>query len=164
MYKIVLVTLCVMMVVKSEVIPFDNSAIEKIFQEKKAALFLFTNKNDASTNAKAALQAYDEAGSNVILTISDEDDGNGLYERLGEYLGVDTKNPPQVLFMGEKNDKYNFDAEEITQDTLASFVQRIQSGELQQFFKSAPIPESNDEPVKIAVGKTFKEMVLDSDK
>lgn len=45
MYKILLATLCVLAIVQAEVIPFDNSAIEKIFQEKKAALFLFTNNN-----------------------------------------------------------------------------------------------------------------------
>ena len=66
--------------------------------------------------------------------------------------------------MGEKNDKYNFDSEEINKDTLASFVERVQAGQVEQFLKSAPVPESNDEPVKVAVGKTFKEMVMDSDK
>ena len=30
--------------------------------------------------------------------------------------------------------------------------------------KSAPIPESNDEAVKVVVGKNFKEMVLDHEK
>ena len=43
-------------------------------------------------------------------------------------MGVDVKNPPQVLYMGEKTDKYNFNAEEITKDTLASFVEKVQSG------------------------------------
>ena len=66
--------------------------------------------------------------------------------------------------MGEKNDKYNFDSEEITKDSLASFVERVLAGQVEQFLKSAPVPESNDEPVKIAVGKTFKEMIMDSDK
>lgn len=66
--------------------------------------------------------------------------------------------------MGEKNDKYNFDSEEINKDSLASFVERVQAGQVEQFLKSAPVPESNDEPVKVAVGKTFKEMVMDSDK
>ena len=109
MSKLLLVTLCVLATIHAEVIPFDNSAIEKIFQEKKAAVFLFTSSNEASTAAKAAFTEYDEAGSNVILTNSDSEDGNGLFDRLGEYLGVNTKETPQVLYMGEKNDKYNFE-------------------------------------------------------
>ena len=47
---------------------------------------------------------------------------------------------------------------------MASFIAIIRSGEVEPFFKSAPVPESNDEPVKVIVGKTFKELVLDTDK
>ena len=66
--------------------------------------------------------------------------------------------------MGDKNDKYKFDADEINKDTLASFVSRVKAGEIEQFLKSAPVPESNDEPVKVIVGSTFKSTILDSDK
>lgn len=164
MWKVGCVFLCVCLLVKSEVIPFDNNAIEKIFQQKKAALFLFTSSNDGSRNAKEALKEYDEAGAPVILTVSDSEDGNGLFERLGDYLGVDTQNTPKVLYFSEKSEKFNFDQEEITKDTLASFVDRVQAGSVEQFLKSAPVPSDNDEPVKVVVGKTFKELVLDSEK
>ena len=133
-----------LLVVNSEVIPFDNNAIEKIFQQKNPALFLFTSSNDASTAAKAAFTELDESAPNVILTLSDADDGHGLFERLAEYVGVDTKNVPTVLYMGDKNDKYFYDQEEITKDNLASFVSRVQAGEVEQFLKSAPIPEENN--------------------
>ena len=51
-------------VVNTEVIPFDNGAIEKIFQNKKPALLLFASDNEESTNAREALKALDETGSN----------------------------------------------------------------------------------------------------
>ena len=79
-------------------------------------------------------------------------------------MGVNTKNAPVILYMGSKSEKYNFDAEEVTKDSLASFVSRVQAGSVEQFLKSAPIPETNDEPVKIGVGKEFKSMILDSEK
>lgn len=66
--------------------------------------------------------------------------------------------------MGDKNDKYFFDKEEINKENLASFIARVQAGEVEQFLKSAPIPETNDEPVKVAVGKNFKSMVMESEK
>lgn len=59
--------------------------------------------------------------------------------------------------------KYNFN-EEINAETLASFVKRVQAGEVELFLKSAPVPESNDEPVKVVVGSTFKETILESEK
>jgi hypothetical protein len=47
---------------------------------------------------------------------------------------------------------------------LANFVERVGKGQVEPFLKSAPIPEANDEPVKVVVGKTFKELILDSSK
>ena len=147
----------------AEVIAFDNSAIEKIFQQKSPALFLFTNDNEASESAKAAFDELDAAGADVILTVSNANDGHGLFDRLGEYLGVDVKNAPKVLFMGEKTDKYNFEGD-ISKDSLADFLAKVKSGEIAPFLKSAPVPESNDEPVKVVVGTTYKDYVTNSEK
>ena len=47
---------------------------------------------------------------------------------------------------------------------MASFVERVKSGKVQQFLKSAEVPEPNDAPVRILVGKTFNEEVLESEK
>lgn len=38
------------------------------------------------------------------------------------------------------------------------------AGKLKPFVKSDPLPEKNDGPVKVAVGKNFKELVTDSDR
>ncbi len=49
--KLMLVIALLLVVLQAEIIPFDNSAIEKIFQQKKAALFLFIG--DESTELLA---------------------------------------------------------------------------------------------------------------
>ena len=100
----------------------------------------------------------------VILTNSDSEDGFGLFDRLAEYLGVDGKSAPQVLFLGAKSEKYRYDKDEINKENLKSFIERVQAGEVEQFLKSAPIPETNDDAVKVVVGKSWKEMVMDSEK
>lgn len=43
----------------SEVVPFDNSAIDKVFKDKQPALFLFASDNEASTNAREAFKQLD---------------------------------------------------------------------------------------------------------
>ena len=53
---------------------------------------------------------------------------------------------------------------EYTVEGLKEFIGKAEVKELEPFLKSHPIPETNDEPVKILVGKTFKEYVLDNDK
>ena len=52
-----LIMACVMIAfVNAEIIPFDNTAIEKIFQNKSPAVFLFTDDSDQSKAAAAAFQ------------------------------------------------------------------------------------------------------------
>ena len=112
MNKIIILALIAVLYVNAEVLPFDNSAVEKIFQNKKAALFLFANDNEQSEIAKAALTSFDETNpEGVLLTLSDKNDGHGLFDRLAEYLGVNTENVPAVLYFGEASDKYVFDSE-----------------------------------------------------
>lgn len=165
MTKSIILAICLVAAINAAVLPFDNSAVEKIFQNKKAALFLFTNDNTESQAAQEAFNGLDATNpEDVILTLSDKNDGHGLFDRLAEYLGVKTNNVPAVLYLGSANDKYLYDQEEITAENLASFLERVKAGSVEQFLKSAEIPESNDEPVKIIVGKTFNDIVLNNDK
>lgn len=72
---------------------------------------MFASDNDASTAAKEAFKQLDETGPEVLLTVSETNDGHGLFDRLAEYLGVDAKSTPRILYLGEKQDKYSFDGE-----------------------------------------------------
>lgn len=155
--------LAVVLVLHAEVIPFDSSAVEKIFQQKQAALFLFVGDENSEVAAIDALNAYDATNPSIVLSLSSKNDGHGLFERLAEYLGVNLENTPQVLYFSSEAQKYKLEGD-ITAEALANFVERVERREVEQFLKSAPVPESNDEPVKVVVGKTFKELVLDSPK
>lgn len=162
--KLVLLTTLLITAAFSAVIPFNNDAIEKIFKESSDALFIFIGDEAAEASALEAFNAYDATNPGIILSVSSKNDGHGLYERLAEYLGVDTSSTPKVLFLTSKQAKYRFDGDEITSDNLAAFIQRVNNGEVEQFLKSAPVPESNDEPVKVVVGQTWQDLVLSHDK
>jgi hypothetical protein len=45
--KLIVLIAIILALLHAEVIPFDNSAIEKIFQQKKSALFLFLGDENA---------------------------------------------------------------------------------------------------------------------
>jgi len=162
--KVALIMTLLLALAVSEVIPFNNDAIEKVFKESNDALFLFLGDEEAEAGALQALNDYDATNPGFILSISSKNDGHGLFERLAEYLGVDVSSTPKVLFMNSKGSKYRFDSEEVTVDTLKSFYENIQSGASSPFLKSAPIPESNDEPVKVVVGKSWEDVVINSEK
>lgn len=47
-------------------------------------------------------------------------------------------------------------------ENLLAFAKDLSDGKLEPFIKSQPIPSDNEGPVKVAVGKNFKELVTDS--
>ena len=110
-----------------------------------------------------AFKEYDATNPGFILAVSSKNDGHGLYDRLAEYLGVDVSTTPKVLFLNSKGSKFRFE-EDITSANLASFSQQIKEGAISPFLKSAAIPEPNDEPVKVVVGKSWEDVVVNSEK
>jgi thiol-disulfide isomerase/thioredoxin len=127
-------------------------------------LFLLLGDENAEAAALSAFTAYDSTNPNVILSVSSKNDGNGLYERLSEYLGLNTGSTPSVLYLNAELKKYRYVGEEISAESLASFVERVTRGEIEPFLKSAAAPETNDAPVKVVVGNSFRELILDSPK
>lgn len=49
-------------------------------------------------------------------------------------------------------------------ENLNAFVNDLDEGALEPYVKSEPIPESNDGPVIVAVGKNFEDVVTKSEK
>jgi protein disulfide-isomerase A1 len=152
--------LALLVLLQAEIVPFDNSAIDAIFQQKKSALFLFLGDEAAEADAHEALKAYDETSPDLVLTLSTKNDGHGLFERLAEYLGVNTDQTPAVLLLKDGSEKYRFEGEAVTAEELISFVGKVNSGEIKPFLKSAAIPGANEDPVKVVVGKTFEKIVM----
>lgn len=52
----------------------------------------------------------------------------------------------------------------LTADNFKTFVNDFIAGSLTRYLKSEELPETNDKPVKIIVGKNFKDLVLKSGK
>ena len=75
--------------------------------------------------AHEAFKAYDETSPSVLLTVSRSDDGHNLFTRLAEYVGVDVSSTPKVLYMKDQTNKYKWEGEAITADSLADFVSRV---------------------------------------
>ncbi|EFN76813.1 protein disulfide-isomerase A3 [Harpegnathos saltator] len=95
------------------------------------------------------------------FAISSKDD---FQHELNEYGIEFVKNDkPVVLARNAKNQKFLL-KEEFSVDSFDSFLKDMQSGTLEPYLKSEPIPDSNTGNVKIAVAKNFDEVVNNNDK
>ncbi|KHJ94193.1 protein disulfide-isomerase domain protein [Oesophagostomum dentatum] len=86
---------------------------------------------------------------------SSEVDQNGLAER------KDSDKPIVAAITDEGKFPMN---NEFSVDNLKAFVEDLLAGKLEPYMKSEPIPEDTGAPLKVAVAKNFKELVVEADK
>ncbi|XP_074549500.1 protein disulfide-isomerase A4 isoform X1 [Halichoeres trimaculatus] len=95
------------------------------------------------------------------FAIADEEDyaeelkGLGLSES-GEEVNVGIQ--------AEGGKKYAMEPEEFDSEVLRDFVLAFKKGKLKPIIKSQPVPKNNKGPVKVVVGKTFEDIVMDTKK
>lgn len=64
-----------------------------------------------------------------------------------------------------KNQKFPFSLEEeITIETIGKFVEDFSAGKIEPSLKSEPVPETQEGPVTVVVGKNYEDIVLDDAK
>lgn len=73
--------------------------------------------------------------------------------------------PAFAIQKTEGNAKFPFKQDkEITAKAIEKFLAEFTEGKLKPDVKSEEVPEKNDGPVKVVVGKSFKEIVMDKSK
>ncbi|KAI0175875.1 protein disulfide isomerase [Hypoxylon sp. FL1284] len=64
-----------------------------------------------------------------------------------------------------KNQKFPFDQEKkITYDAISAFVEDFSAGKIEPSLKSEAVPEKQEGPVTVVVGKSYEDIVLDDTK
>jgi protein disulfide-isomerase A1 len=111
-------------------------------------------------------EAAKELKGEILFVVSGVKEG--IQQRLSEFIGVTEAQLPAVTLFhpGDNMKKFQFPSavKSITLDALKSFIGDFKSNKLEAFLKSEDVPAENNEPVKIVVGKNFKEIVLDDEK
>nr|CAB3264749.1 protein disulfide-isomerase A3 [Phallusia mammillata] len=74
------------------------------------------------------------------------------------------KNPKPVVVVLDKSGRKYVMSEAFGQDSFQAFLQSYLDGEIEAHIKSEPVPEPNDGPVTVVVGKNFDEVVMDESK
>lgn len=119
-------------------------------------------KNVKGTNywRNRVLKVATEFVGQLPFAVSGKDE---FQHELNEY-GLDyTGEKPVVTARNAKGQKFIL-KEEFGVDALRQFVKDVLAGTLEPFVKSEAVPETQDGPVVVAVGKNFDEVVMDADK
>lgn len=150
------------------VTPFNEQNAPKIFGgDIKNHLLLFIGASDAKN--EEILAAFTESaksnkGKFLYVTVDADDEEN---DQVLEYFGISSADCPTVRAIqmsDESMDKYKPESSEFTADAFNAFVSGVADGSISKFLMSDAIPESNDGPVKVIVGKQFNEIAKDSSK
>lgn len=119
-------------------------------------------KNPKGTNywRNRVLKVAKEFVGRVNFAVSAKDDYQHELNEYGyDYVG----DKPLVLARDGKNQKFIM-KDEFSVENLQTFAGELEEGALEPYVKSEPIPENNDTPVKVAVGKNFDEVVTNNGK
>jgi len=108
---------------------------------------------------KAATVFAKEAKGKLSFTYVD----GVQYEGHVSNLGI-KKSPGMVIVDNNTNKKYLFDGDVTKNDDLKNYFDKYAKGELVAFLKSEDVPASNDEAVRVVVGKSFEDEVYAEDK
>ncbi|XP_061569516.1 protein disulfide-isomerase A4 [Cololabis saira] len=95
------------------------------------------------------------------FAIADEED----YAEELKSLGLsDSGEDVNAGIMSETGQKFAMEPDDFDSEVLRDFVTAFKKGKLKPIIKSQPVPKNNKGPVKVVVGKTFDEIVMDTKK
>jgi len=121
-------------------------------------------KNPKGTNywrnrvMKPGKKIQDE-GETVHFAVSDASEMGRELEECGLVAG----DLPVVCAWDKNGMKHKMDVD-FSMNTFEQFVRDVLAGKVEAYMKSEPVPDSNDEPVKVVVAKNFDEIVNNEDK
>ncbi|WMV29497.1 hypothetical protein MTR67_022882 [Solanum verrucosum] len=123
-------------------------------------VFLFLN---FSTDLDAFKSKYYDLalsykGKETNFLLGDAETG----KRALQYFGLDTDQAPLIFVLSMGGTKYV--QRHVQPDNLASWLKDCKDGKLKPYLKSQPIPEFNNETVKVVVAETLDDMVFNSGK
>ena len=146
------------------VITFSRETAPSIFEsEIPRQLLLFAGTEEYETIRPAYEEAAKSFKGRIIFVLVDLANREVAAPVL-DFFSLTGANTKLIGFVPEDGGlKFGYDGDFST-DSLKDFAEKFVSKKLEPFYKSEEIPEPNDEPVKVVVGKSFDDIVLDDSK
>ncbi|XP_010268974.1 PREDICTED: protein disulfide-isomerase [Nelumbo nucifera] len=139
--------------------PSNHPYVIKFFNgpDAKAMLFLnFTSELVESFKSKYHDVATHYKGKGIRFLLGDIEASQGAFQ----YFGLKDDQVPLIIIQNSDGTKYL--KPNLEPDHIASWLEEYMDGNLNPFRKSEPIPEVNNEPVKVVVADSLEDVVFNS--
>ncbi|KAL3638826.1 Thioredoxin-like domain [Castilleja foliolosa] len=141
--------------------PKNHPFVIKFFNSPNAKVMLFLNFTGEQFDAFKP--KYDEVaqlykGKNLSFLMGDTESSQGAFQ----FFGLKEEQVPLVII--QTNDGGKYLKPNVEPDQIASWVKDFKDGNVKPYKKSEPIPEANDEPVKVVVADNLHDVVFNSGK
>ncbi|PKA59256.1 Protein disulfide isomerase-like 1-3 [Apostasia shenzhenica] len=146
------------------VITFTRESAPLIFESPiKKQLLLFAQKNESEKHLPV-FQKVAQLFKGKLVFVYVERDNEDVGKPVSDYFGVTGESPKVLGYAGnEDGKKYMLDGE-VTLEDIKAFAEAFLEDKLKPFYKSDPLPATNDGDVKIVVGNNFDDIILDESK
>ncbi|XP_014500184.1 protein disulfide-isomerase [Vigna radiata var. radiata] len=139
----------------------NHPFITKFFNSPNTKVMLFINfiAEGAETfrsKYRETAEQYRQPGVSFLL--GDVRSTAGSFQ----YFGVREDQVPLILV--QRNDGKKFLKPNLEPDQISTWFKAYKDGNIAPYFKSEPIPEANNEPVKVVVGDSLQDIVFNSGK
>lgn len=141
--------------------PSNHPFVVKYFDSPlaKAMLFMnFSSENGDSIRTKYQEVAGLHKGDGLVFLLGDVEASQGALQ----YFGLKEDQVPLIVIQTTDGQKYL--KANLVSDEIAPWLKEYKEGKVPPFKKSEPIPEVNDEPVKVVVADSLDELVTKSGK
>ncbi|XP_006648191.1 protein disulfide isomerase-like 1-4 [Oryza brachyantha] len=146
------------------VITLTQETAPSIFDNPiKKQILLFVVANESSR----FLPTFKEAAKSFkgkLLFVFVERDNEEVGEPVANYFGITGQETTVLAYTGNEDARKFFLDGEMSVENIKRFAEDFLEEKLTPFYKSEPVPESNDGDVKIVVGKNLDQIVLDESK
>lgn len=141
--------------------PSNHVYLSKFFSTSNdKAMFFLNYATEAADSLKSKYREVAEQykGEGISFLIGDSQSSQAALN----YFGLKEDQVPVLLV--QKNDRFKYVKFNVEVDQIAPWVKEYKIGNVPQFIKSEPIPESNNEPVKVVVADSLQDVVFKSGK
>nr|GMC66534.1 protein disulfide-isomerase-like [Ipomoea batatas] len=140
--------------------PENHPYVNKFFDSPNDKAMLFVN---FSSELSAFKSKYNDVavlykGKGVSFLLGDLETSGGALQ----YFGLKEDQAPVIVI--QDKDQQKFIKPNVEPDQLATWVKDYKEGKVEPFIRSEPIPEVNNEPVKVVVSDSLENMVFKSGK